>query len=88
MDLLKDWRPKFRIEKSRQLEGEARTLVDVGGVSLLPGLSPLLLGLAVSSSGGLCGLLGLGLRGGFGGSLGGSRGRGLSGGGSWLSWHL
>ena len=63
-------------------------LVDVGGVSLLPGLSPLLLGLAVSSSGGLCGLLGLGLRGGFGGSLGGSRGRGLSGGGSWLSWHL
>jgi len=65
-----------------------KDLVDVGGVSLLPGLSPLLLSLAIRRSGGLSGLLSLGLGSGFGGSLRGGGGRSLSGGRSWLGWHL
>jgi hypothetical protein len=70
------------------MELKTRTLVDVGGVSLLPGLSPLLLSFTIGRSGGLGRLLRLGLRSGFGRSLRGGGGRGLSGSGRWLSWHL
>ena len=54
------------------MRSKTRTLVDVGGVSLLPGLSPFLLAISIGRSGSLGGLLGLGLRSGFSGSLGGS----------------
>ena len=91
VDLLEDWGRKerhIRTHKSRVREGKTRTLVDVGGVSLLPGLSPLLLSIGIGRGGSLGGLLGLGIRSSFGWSLGSGRGGGLSGSGSWLSWHV
>ena len=64
---------RLELEPKVALNGsKTRTLVDVGGVCLLPGLSPLLLTVGVGRSGSLGGLLGLGLRSGFSGSLGGS----------------
>jgi len=67
---------------------KTRTFVDVGGVGLLPGLSPLLLSVRVGRRGSLGSLLCLGLRSGFGRSLGGGGGWGLSGSGRWLGWHF
>ena len=65
-----------------------RTLVDVRGVSLLPGLSPLFLAIGIGRSGSLGGLLGLGLRSGFSGSLRSDGGGSLAGGRIWLGCHL
>ena len=89
MDLFKDWKDRRSdTAKSRRLESKTRTLVNVGGVGLLPGLSPLLLGLTIARGRGLSRLLCLGLRGSFSRSLGGGGGRGLSGSRSWLGWHV
>ena len=74
--------------KLYRMNSKTRTLVDVGGVGLLPGLSPLLLSVRIGRRGSLGSLLRLGLRSGFGGSLGGGRGGGLSGGGRWFGWHF
>ena len=74
--------------KPRQFKSKTRTLVDVGGVGLLPGLSPLLLGFTIARGRGLSSLLRLGLRGSFSRSFGSGGGRGLSGSRSWLGWHI
>lgn len=88
MDLLEDYKVDVQNLGNSSRYKKTRTLINVGGVSLLPSLSPLLLSVRIGRGGCLSGLLGLRLWSGFCRGFGSSRGGGLSGSGGWLRWHL